>query len=164
MHVIAAKLQAFYEASSTQFVDYARQIVENAQTLSQALKDLGYTLISDGTDTHLILVDMISSRGLPGKEVEKLLESVSISANRNMIPCDTRSALDPSGIRFGTAALTTRGLKVQDMYVVAGYIDRAISLYDSDDRDQLISLQKEIHTFISGFDLFSHEWICDSMI
>lgn len=161
MHVIAAKLQAFYEASSPQFVDYARQIVDNAQTLAQSLMDLGYTLISGGTDTHLILVDMVSSRGLPGKEVQNILESVSISCNKNMIPGDTRSAMDPSGIRFGTAALTTRGLKAQDMRTVASYIDRAISVYDSDQREKLWELKKEIEDFIWGFDLFSQEWICE---
>lgn len=128
MHIIAAKAVAFGEALRPQFKAYARQIVANAKALAGALQDRGYRLVSGGTDTHLMLVDLRARDAkLTGAEAEKALEAAGIIANKNGVPNDSRPPKVTSGLRLGTPALTTRGLKEPEMVVVADYIDRAIT-------------------------------------
>ena len=114
MHVIAAKAVAFGEALQPAFSAYAAQVIANAQTLAHELQRRGFRLVSGGTDNHLLLVD-VASRGLTGKVAEKALDAAGITVNKNKIPFDTRPPLDPSGIRIGTPALTTRGMRETEM-------------------------------------------------
>jgi len=121
MHVIAAKAVCFREALQPEFKDYARQIIANAQALAETLSAGGVTLSSGGTDNHLLLVD-VTPLGLTGKIAEQALDAAGITVNKNMIPYDKRKPLDPSGIRIGTPALTTRGMKEPEMQQVGGWI------------------------------------------
>ena len=121
MHVIAAKAVALREASQPAFVEYQRQVVANARTLAEGLAGRGLRIVSGGTDNHLMLVD-ISSTGLSGKEAEHLLHSVDLTCNKNLIPYDPRPPMQASGIRLGTAAMTTRGLGKAEMTALAGWI------------------------------------------
>ena len=121
MHVIAAKAVAFGEALQPEFKVYAQQIIDNAKALAAALQDKGLTIVSGGTDTHVMLVD-VRSTGLTGKEAEHLLDEVGITCNKNTIPFDPASPFVTSGIRLGTPALTTRGLQVKDMEEIADII------------------------------------------
>jgi glycine hydroxymethyltransferase len=121
MHVIAAKAVAFGEALKPDFKTYITQVIANARTLAQELGRLGFRIVSGGTDNHLLLVD-VASRGLTGKQCEQALDAAGITVNKNMIPFDARQPLDPSGIRIGTPALTTRGMKEAEMRRIAGWI------------------------------------------
>ena len=114
-HITAGIAVALKEASTDQFKKYAQQVVKNAKKLSDSLSDLGYKIVSGGTDNHLFLVDMFTSVGLSGREVGDILDSVGITVNKNTIPGDSRKPWDPSGIRIGTPALTTRGMKEEEM-------------------------------------------------
>ncbi len=120
-HVIAAKAVAFKEALEPSFVGYQKQVVKNAKALADALISEGMTLVSGGTDNHLLSID-VSKAGRGGKEIQQALEDVNISVNMNMIPFDTRKPMDPSGIRVGTPALTTRGFTEDDMRVIGKII------------------------------------------
>ncbi|MEK7451767.1 MAG: serine hydroxymethyltransferase, partial [Patescibacteria group bacterium] len=124
-NVIAAKAVSFLEALQPEFKTYAKQIRVNAKVLEQELRSKGYRLLFGGTDNHLLLID-VSSKGVTGGEAEKVLDCVGITVNKNMIPNDTRPPLDPSGIRLGTPALTTRGMKEDEMKLIAQFIDDAI--------------------------------------
>jgi glycine hydroxymethyltransferase len=126
MHVIAAKAVAFAEALRPDFRGYAAQVVANARTLAHELMRLGFRLVSGGTDNHMVLVD-VASRGVTGKVAETALDAAGITVNKNKIPFDTRPPLDPSGIRIGTPALTTRGMCESEMRVVAGWIGEVLS-------------------------------------
>ena len=126
MHVIAAKAVAFGEALQPGFASYARQIVANARALGAALMEHGFTLVSGGTDTHLMLVDL-RSKGLTGKEAEQALDRAGITLNKNTVPGDPQSPFVTSGVRIGTPALTTRGMKEPEMRRVAELIDRAVT-------------------------------------
>ncbi len=130
MHVVAAKAVCFQEALQPGFKDYARQIVDNARTLAEELLTGGLRLVSGGTDNHLMMCD-VTALGLSGKVAEHALDTAGITVNKNMIPWDTRKPMDPSGIRIGTAALTTRGMKQSEMKQVAGWILRALRHHDS---------------------------------
>lgn len=121
MHVIAAKAVAFGEALQPEFKAYAKQVVANAQTLAKRLQENGLTIVSGGTDTHVMLVD-VRNLNLTGKEAEHLLDDANITCNKNTIPFDPASPFVTSGIRLGTPALTTRGLKEEDMIEVADII------------------------------------------
>jgi glycine hydroxymethyltransferase len=121
MHVVAAKAIAFKEALHPSFRAYAAQTISNAKTLAHELSSRGFRLVSGGTDNHLILVD-VTSRGLTGKVSEKALDAAGITVNRNAIPWDQRPPLDPSGVRIGTPALTTRGMREPEMRSIAGWI------------------------------------------
>ncbi|MCS7166120.1 MAG: serine hydroxymethyltransferase [Gemmatales bacterium] len=125
MHVIAAKAVAFGEALRPEFREYARQIIVNAQVLAEELVRAGFRLVSGGTDNHLILVD-VTPRGLTGKIAEKALEQAGITVNKNLIPFDKRPPLDPSGLRIGTPAVTTRGMKEPEMRLIARWIDEVL--------------------------------------
>ncbi|HJR62337.1 MAG TPA: serine hydroxymethyltransferase [Gemmatimonadaceae bacterium] len=125
MHVIAAKAVALREASHPSFAEYAKQVVANAQALAGALMELGYKLVSDGTDNHLMLVDL-RNRGITGKDAERALEAAAITVNKNTVPGETQSPFVTSGIRMGTPALTTRGMREAEMRQIAGLIDRVL--------------------------------------
>lgn len=125
MHVIAGKAVAFGEALKPDFKNYASQVIANAKTLAFELQRLGFRLVSGGTDNHLILVD-VASRGLGGKIAEEALDHAAITVNKNKIPFDERPPLDPSGIRIGTPALTTRGMKETEMRTIAGWIGEVL--------------------------------------
>ena len=158
MHSILAKLQAFREVLRPEFRLYAEQVRENAFTLAQALSKRWFRLITGGTDTHLILIDVFSSHGISGDRAQDILETIGISINKNMIPNDTRSALSPSGIRIGTPALTTRGCTTDDMEKIAEYLD--IALQNTENNDILQSLWEEIRSFSSSLPIFSPRWLC----
>ncbi|NCA96603.1 MAG: serine hydroxymethyltransferase [Bacteroidia bacterium] len=126
MHIIAAKAVAFKEDLEPAFKDYARQIVDNARTLSNELASLGYRIVSGGTDNHMLLVDLKSSINMTGAEAEKLLHEVGITCNKNSIPNDKEKPMVTSGIRLGTPAMTTRGFKENEFRQVAHLIDKAL--------------------------------------
>lgn len=126
MHIIAAKAIAFNEALQPSFIEYQKQILKNSKYLAKCLIEKGYKLVSNGTDNHLMLVDVKSSVGLTGKEAEKLLDEVSITCNKNTIPKDTESPFVTSGIRIGTPALTTRKMKEKEMDEIADLIDQVL--------------------------------------
>jgi glycine hydroxymethyltransferase len=152
MHVIAAKAVALREASHEQFRVYAQQVVDNAGALASALIDRGYELVSGGTDTHLLLVDLRNTE-LSGKDAETLLGMADITVNKNTVPAETRSPFVTSGIRIGTPAVTTRGLDTGDMMWVAERIDRA--LRSEGDEEILASVRAEVETFAARFPLFA---------
>ena len=129
MHVVAAKAIGFGEALAPAFKGYAAQIVANARTLAHELLSSGFRLVSGGTDNHLILMD-VNERGLSGKQAEQALDAAHITVNRNGIPFDKRPPLDPSGIRIGTAALTTRGMKEPEMRRIAAWIGKVLNAVD----------------------------------
>jgi glycine hydroxymethyltransferase len=126
MHVIAAKAVALKEATSPAFVDYQRQVVENAQTLAAALQSRGYQIVTGGTDTHLFLVDL-RSKGVTGKEAETVLDQAGITLNKNAVPFDDKPPAVTSGIRIGTPSVTTRGMGTAEMALIASLIDRVLS-------------------------------------
>lgn len=126
MHVIAAKAVAFAEALKPEFKSYAAQVIANAKTMAHELERLGFRLVSGGTDNHLLLVD-VASRGLTGKIAEQSLDAAGITVNKNMIPFDQRQPMDPSGIRIGTPALTTRGMREAEMRSIAGWMGQVLA-------------------------------------
>jgi len=131
MHVIASKAIAFKEALSDDFIKYSLQVVKNAKTLAYQMIKKGYKLVSDGTDTHLILIDL-STNKISGKIAEAVLEKAGITVNKNMVPFDKKSPMVTSGIRIGTPAITTRGMKEEEMLIIAESIDLALKNYDDD--------------------------------
>lgn len=152
MHVIAAKAVAFKEALRDDFKIYQQQIVSNAKTLAKTLRDRGFRLVSGGTDNHLILVDL-SDKGLTGAKAEDVLERAGITVNKNTIPFDTRSPSVTSGIRIGTPAVTTRGLKEQEMEEVGNYISE---LLNQPEDDKLIGdIKMKIRSQCERFPLYS---------
>lgn len=152
MHVVAAKAVAFKEALQPSFKEYAKQVVKNAQTLGETLTGLGYDLVSGGTDNHLMLVDL-SNKNITGKKAELVLEHAGITVNKNMVPFDKQSPFVTSGIRIGTAALTTRGMKETEMKMIGGFIDRALK--NPDDEASLNNIKKEIKEMSVKFPLYS---------
>jgi len=130
-HAIAGKAIAFKEALKPEFKEYAAQIVKNAKHLAKCLMEKGYKLVSDGTETHLILVDL-TSKGVTGKQAQNRLDEVGITLNKNTVPFDPRSPMDPSGIRLGTPAITTRGMKEAEMEKIADWMDRVLSNIDDE--------------------------------
>lgn len=148
-HINAAKAVAFGEALKPSFKTYQAQVIKNAKKLAEALQKKGYRVVSGGTDNHLMLVDVFGSKGITGKEAEKVLEKVNVSINKNMVPYDSRKPLDPSGIRLGTPAVTTRGMKEKDIEKIAGFIDEAFK--NKDNKTKLKRLQTEVKTFSLRF-------------
>jgi glycine hydroxymethyltransferase len=126
MHIIAAKAVAFKEALTPEWSAYQRQIVANARALAETLMVRGYRLVSGGTDTHLMLVDL-TQRGITGKEAQEALDRAWITVNKNTIPFETRSPMVTSGIRIGTPAVTTRGMKEPEMVQIGALIDRVLT-------------------------------------
>ena len=145
MHVIAGKAVAFKEALDPSFKDYAAQVIKNCKALADELMKLGYNLVSGGTDNHLILVDIYGSVGVTGKKAENILHSVNITANKNAIPNDTQKPTITSGLRLGTAAITTRGFNEDELRMVARFIDKALRNKDNEEvlnevRNEVIAL------------------------
>jgi len=131
MHIIAAKAIAFKEALGQDFINYSHQVVKNAKTLAEQMIKKGYKLVSDGTDTHLILIDL-SAKLISGKIAEQVLEKAGITVNKNMVPFDQKGPMVTSGIRIGTPAITTRGMKENEILIISELIDSAITNYDND--------------------------------
>ncbi len=152
MHVIAAKAVCLKEASTDEFVEYQNQVVRNAKALAKALLDKGYNLISGGTDNHLILIDM-RCKNLTGKEAEHLLEEVGITVNKNAIPFDPESPNVTSGIRVGTPALTSRGMKEQEMERIAELMDEALT--KGQDERIKAKISKAVKALCEQFPLYS---------
>ena len=152
VHIVAAKAVCFHEAMQPEFRDYARQIVANAKVLAQALADEGFRIISGGTDTHLMLVDVFS-KGMLGSEAEKALGEAGITVNKNAIPFDTNPPLKPSGIRIGTPALTTRGMKEPEMRQVGHWI--AEVLLHREDAAVLSKVRKQVLDLCEAFPLYA---------
>ncbi|MBR6673954.1 MAG: serine hydroxymethyltransferase [Mailhella sp.] len=152
MHVIAAKAVAFGEALRPEFKDYQAQVVKNAKVLAQCLVDAGYDLVSGGTDNHLMLLDL-SKRDITGKDAEHALDLAGITANKNTVPFETRSPYVTSGVRIGTAALTTRGMKEDDMLKVGGWIVDVLASVQNETR--LGEIRADVEKFATQFPLFA---------
>ena len=152
MHVIAAKAVSFKEALGPEFKSYQAQIVKNAQALAATVKDEGWRLVSGGTDNHLILVDVFA-RGITGKVAEAALDRAGITVNKNTIPFDTNSPMVASGVRIGTPALTTRGMKEPDMEQIGRLISRA--LHAVDDESALSAVKKDVQRLCDRFPLYA---------
>nr|MEE4266640.1 serine hydroxymethyltransferase [Candidatus Krumholzibacteria bacterium] len=151
MHVVAAKAVCFHECMQDGFKTYARNMVDNAKVLGDALMERGFRLVSGGTDNHLLLVN-VTNKGLTGKDMEALLEHVGITANKNTVPFDQESPFVTSGIRLGTPALTTRGMGAEEMRKIADIIDRAVQNKDND--DALAGLRGESEELCLAFPLY----------
>jgi glycine hydroxymethyltransferase len=151
MHVIAAKAVAFGEALRPEFAFYQEQVVKNAKVMATGLTALGYDLVSGGTDNHLILVDL-SNKDVTGKEAQIALDAAGITANKNTVPFETRSPFVTSGIRLGTPALTTRGMKEAEMGKVVGWIDAAIK--DRNNETALADIKAQVKAFARQYPLF----------
>lgn len=156
MHVIAAKAVAFKEALQPSFKTYAQQVVANAQALAGGLVDKGYKLVSGGTDNHLMLVDFTGT-DVTGKAAERALEDAGITVNKNAVPFDTRSPFVTSGVRIGTPATTTRGLKEAEMVQVAEWIDRALNHIENE--AALQKIRSEVKELCLRFPLYAHRLI-----
>ena len=145
-HVIAAKAVSFKEVLDPSFKEYSRQIIANAQALASALSKAGFDIVSGGTDNHLMLVDL-RNRGLTGKVAEKALDAAGITVNKNTVPKETQSPFVTSGIRIGTPAVTTRGMKEREMEQIAGLIDRV--LRSADDASVAAGITEEVRELTS---------------
>lgn len=151
MHVIAAKAVSFHEAMQPDFKQYAAQVVTNASALAEAMIDQGFQLVTGGTDNHLLLADVHSSFGLNGAIVESALDAIGLTLNKNAIADDTLPPFTPSGIRLGTPAITTRGLKEEHMVQIAGWMKQAIQ--SKDDTANLANLRTEVKKLVRQFPL-----------
>ena len=151
MNVVLAKAVAFGEALQPEFQDYAHQVIKNAKRLAENLIHKGFRLITNGTDNHLMLVDVFGSFGISGGEAEKTLDKIHLTLNKNVIPEDTRPPFDPSGIRLGTPAITSRGMKEEDMDFVADWIFKAITHHG--DEKYLEKLADEVKEYCLKFPL-----------
>jgi glycine hydroxymethyltransferase len=156
MHVIAAKAVAFKEALAPEFKTYAEQVVKNAQALAEELVSRGYNLVSGGTDNHLMLLDFTGTE-LTGKVAEAVLEKAGITVNKNAVPFDTRSPFVTSGVRIGTPASTTRGLKEKDMRQIGAWIDEALQNLENDTVHARI--RGEIRELCQQFPLYAHRLV-----
>lgn len=152
MHIIMAKAVAFGEALQDSFKVYAEQIIKNSKTLASKLMEYDFDIISNGTDNHLMLVDL-TKKNVTGKAAEIALGKAGITVNKNMIPFDQKSPFVTSGIRVGTPAMTTRGMKETEMEVIAGFINRAVQ--NSTDEVQLDKIKEEVKNFCKNFPLYS---------
>lgn len=149
-NIIAGKAIAFKEALDPAFREYARQIKANAKVLEKEFSDRGYRLMFGGTDNHLLLID-VTTKGISGKQAEECLDKAGITLNKNMIPDDTRSPFDPSGIRLGTPAVSTRGMKEREMSQIAEFIDHAIT--NANDESVLKNIHEEVRLLSTSFPL-----------
>jgi len=152
MHIIMAKAVAFGEALEDSFKQYVIQIVKNASVLSNKLVEYGFDIVSGGTDNHVMLVDL-SNKNITGKQAEKALGLAGITVNKNMIPFDTKSPFVTSGIRIGTPAMTTRGMKEKEMETIAGFINEAIN--NSANEEKLGQIKNEVKKFSASFPLYA---------
>ena len=150
-HIIAAKAVAFKEALDPSFKDYCGQIVKNAKTLADALIERGFNVVSGGTDNHLMLVDL-RNKNVTGKVAEKALDEAGITVNKNTVPKETQSPFVTSGIRIGTPAVTTRGMKEPEMELIAGLIDRVVA--SAGDANVASSVREEVLDLTKRFPLY----------
>lgn len=157
-HVIAAKAVAFHEILQDEFLVYCQQVISNAKSMAHAFGDRGYEMVSGGTDNHLLLIDL-RNKGISGKKAENTLVKADITINKNMVPFDDKSPFITSGIRVGVAALTTRGLKNQDMENVVDWIDRILK--DTDNESEIQQVKSEINQFMQSFPLYP-DWKINS--
>ncbi len=151
MNNIAAKAVAFGEALKPSFKTYAKQILKNAKVLETELKKYGFKIMFGGTDNHMVLVDVFGSKGATGEEAVVALDEIGISINKNMIPDDPRKPMDPSGVRIGVPAITTRGMKEKEIKIIAGWINRAIE--NRTDKKMLEKIHKEVIKLCKRFPL-----------
>lgn len=154
MNNIAAKAVAFGEALKPSFKTYARQIIKNAKVLETELRKHGFKLMFGGTDNHMVLVDVFGSKGVTGKEAEKALDKIGITLNKNMIPDDPRSPFDPSGVRIGVPAVTTRGMKEKEIKKICQWIKNAIENHT--DEKKLKALHKEVIALCKKFPIYKN--------
>lgn len=152
MHVIAAKAVAFGEALKPEFRRYAKQVLKNAKVLEQELGKRGTEILFGGTENHMIVIDTVKSYGISGKEAENLLDLVGITINKNVIPDDPRGPLDPSGVRIGVPAITTRGFKEKEVKIVAGWIDETFR--SGGNQKILASIHKEVKMLCKAFPVY----------
>lgn len=150
-HVIAAKAVAFGEVLSDDYTGYAKQILKNAQALAKAFVDKDYNIISGGTDNHLMLIDL-RNKDISGKKAEQALVKAEITANKNMVPFDDKTAFVTSGVRFGVAAVTTRGMMENDMQFIADSVDKIIT--NADDESVIAAVRKSVNDFMTQFPLY----------
>ncbi|MCT4617423.1 MAG: serine hydroxymethyltransferase [Candidatus Gracilibacteria bacterium] len=151
-HIIAAKAVAFGEALKPEFTGYAQKVIDNARILASELQKYGFRICSGGTDNHSMLIDVFGSKGLSGKEAENALQAVGLSTNKNMIPYDTRKPMDPSGIRLGTPAATTRGFGEEEMKFIARVFAEAIE--NREDETKLKELREEVRQLCRKFPVY----------
>lgn len=154
MNNIAAKAVAFGEALKPSFKTYAKQIIKNAKVLETELRKHGFKLMFGGTDNHMVLVDVFGSKGVTGKEAEKALDKIGITLNKNMIPDDPRSPFDPSGVRIGVPAVTTRGMKEKEIKKICQWIKNAIENHE--DEKKLKALHKEVIVLCKKFPIYKN--------
>ena len=152
MHIIAAKAVALGEALKPEFKEYQKMVIENAKIMAKDLVDAGFNLVSGGTDNHLILVDL-TNKDITGKEAEIALDKAGITVNKNTIPFETRSPFVTSGIRLGTPALTTRGMKPEHMHKIVDWIVKALESRENDTK--LEGIRQEVEKFAREFPLFA---------
>ncbi|MFN2343260.1 MAG: serine hydroxymethyltransferase [Desulfonatronovibrio sp.] len=152
MHVIAAKAVAFGEALKPEFAQYQKMVIENARKLAQLLTDAGFNLVSGGTDNHLMLIDL-TNKNVTGKDAEIALDKAGITVNKNTVPYETKSFFVTSGIRLGTPALTTRGMKPEHMEKIVKWIIDAVDNYENEER--LKNISKDVEQFATQFPLFA---------
>ena len=152
MHVIGAKAQCFYEAMQPEFKEYQKQVIKNIKAMSCEFIKMGYHVVSGGTDNHLILLDVKGSVGITGRDAEVLLDKIHITVNKNTIPNETEKAMVASGIRIGSPAMTSRGLREDDFITIARIIDRAFK--NKDNEIELEKLKEEVLTLTSKYPLW----------
>jgi glycine hydroxymethyltransferase len=152
VHVLAAKAVCFLEAMQPEFVAYQTQVVANARAMAQALVDAGFRVVSGGTDTHVVLLDVFS-KGLRGKEAEQALDRARITVNKNAIPFDTNPPMNPSGIRLGSPAVTTRGFGETEMREVGSLI--ATVLTNIANEDVIAGVRQKVEALTGRFPLYS---------
>lgn len=155
MHIIAAKAVCFYEAMQPEFKSYAKQVITNTKVLSDTLKEEGFRIVSDGTDNHLLLVDVKASLGMSGKKAEELLDQAGITCNKNTIPFDSEKPFVTSGIRLGSAAMTTRGFKENEFHQVALWISQVLK--NGDNEKFIQQIHKEVCALTKRFPLPNEE-------
>jgi glycine hydroxymethyltransferase len=158
VHVMAAKAVCFQEAMEPEFIDYQKQVLANARALAESLMDAGFRVVSGGTDTHLLLLDVFS-KGLRGKEAEKALDRARITVNKNAIPFDTNPPFNPSGIRLGSPAVTTRGFKEAEMRQVGALIAEVLSNIASE--DAIAAVRQKVDALTVRFPLYN--WKLDAV-
>ncbi len=158
MHIVAGKAICFKLAQTEEFRAYQRQVVENARALGKGLEDRGYRLVTGGTDTHIVLVDLLSV-DMTGQAAARVLNRAGIVANKNQIPFDPRPPAEAGGVRLGTPAITTRGMKAKDMDKVAELIDRALK--SESERGAVRRVREDVAEFLEAFPVYeelSQEW------
>jgi glycine hydroxymethyltransferase len=151
-HIIAAKAIAFGEALEDDFKTYSQQVIKNAQAMAGAFVEKGYNLVSNGTDNHLMLIDL-RNKDISGKLAEQTLGKAEITVNKNMVPFDDKSPFVTSGIRIGTPAVTTRGMKENDMLQIVEWIDQLLS--EPDNEAKIDSIRSDVNEYMKKFPLYA---------